>query len=209
MFTLKSPSGFNMTGAQIYERSGRRGWAVAGVLIALANSVVLPRDARTQPVAFTEYTLKAALFVNIAKYTDWPADAFSKPSDPIVIGVLGEDPFGEVLDQLVRGRFVNRRAITVRRASAISELKGAHLVFVSSAGSHTAQDCAVLESSRVVTVGDTAETAPFTAFNFSIEGERIVFSVDLARTKRAGVNISSRLLQLAKTVKRTDEWVVR
>jgi hypothetical protein len=147
--------------------------------------------------------------INIAKYADWPPDAFSKANDPIVIGVLGDDPFGEVLDRLVRGRFVNGRAITIRRASGISELKGAHLVFVSSVGSHAAQDCAVLESFHVLTVGDTAETASFAAFNFSIEGERVVFSVDLARTARAGVNISSRLLQLAKTVKRTNEREVR
>jgi hypothetical protein len=181
----------------------------AGLLLFVAGCFVLPGRAGAQPARLEEYAVKAALLFNIAKYVDWPAEAFSRPDDPIVLGVLGDDPFGEVLDRVVRGRFVNGHPFVVRRAGGISELRGAHLAFVSPAEFHAAEDCAVLEGFHVLTVGDSLVTAQFTAFNFAVEGDKVVFTVDLRRATRTGVTVSSKLLNLAKAVKRTGETEVR
>ena len=179
--------------------------AIFGLLLLVASCSLLPSRVNAQSAPLTEYGVKAALLFNIAKYADWPAEAFSTSSAPIVIGVLGDDPFGDVLDKVVRGRLVNGRPLVVQRAGGISELKGAHLVFFSPAESHAAQDCAVLEEYHILTVGDTAQTALFTAFNFAVEGDKIVFTVDLSRASRAGVSMSSKLLSLAKAVKGTTQ----
>lgn len=194
-----------MTAASIHRRQNRPRRARAAALLLVAICVLFTTRTRAESVHLEEYAVKAALVFNIAKYADWPPAAFSKPDDPIVIGVLGDDPFGEVLDRVVRGRMINGHPLLIRRAGGIAELKGAHLVFVSPGETHAAQDCAVLESFHVLTIGDSGQTALFTAFNFSVEGEKIVFTVDLVRASRAGVNISSRLLNLAKTVKRIRE----
>lgn len=175
------------------------------LLLLVVGLGLLPQRARAESVVLSEYAVKAALLFNIAKYADWPPAAFMQPGDPIVIGVLGDDPFGEVLDRVVRGRMVNGRPFVIRRAGGIAELKGAHLVFVGPAESHGAQDCAVLESFHALTVGDTRSTALFTALNFAVEGDKVVFTVDLTRAARAGVTISSKLLSLAKAVKRLNE----
>jgi hypothetical protein len=199
-----------MTPARTHLRDGRTSRAPAWVaLLCLIGCLLLPVRARAQPVPLSEYAVKAALLFNIAKYANWPPEAFLKPEDPIVIGVLGDDPFGEVLDRVVRGRFVNGHPFVIRRAGGISELKGAHLVFVSPTESDAARDCAALEGFRVLTVGDAGHTALFTAFSFSVEGDKVVFSVNLDRATRAGVTISSKLLSLAKTVRRSGEAEVR
>jgi hypothetical protein len=160
--------------------------------------------------AVREYDLKAALLYNLVKYTDWPADAFAAPSDPIVIGVLGNDPFGQVLDEMTRGRLINGRPISIRRAGGAMELKGSHVVFISPSESHRVpQLCTIIESFRALTIDDTDQGASFTAVNFALEGDRIVFAVDLSRTERVRVTISSNILRLAKVVAKPGEKVFR
>lgn len=198
-----------MTAASHHQSGSRTRRVVSGLLLLAVGWFVLPVRARAEPVALSEYAVKAALLFNIAKYADWPPEAFLQPGDPIVIGVLGDDPFGEVLDRVVRGRVVNGHPLVIRRASGIAELKGAHLVFVGPGESYAAQDCVVLEDFHVLTVSDTRQTALFTALNFAVEGDKVVFTVDLTRAARAGVTISSKLLNLAKTVKRVGETPAR
>ena len=48
-----------------------------------------------------ENQLKAAFLYNFSQFVTWPDDAFSNSSSPIAIGVLGENPFGPVLNDLV------------------------------------------------------------------------------------------------------------
>jgi len=171
---------------------------------------LLGAKVQAQPTALREYDVKAAFLYNVAKYTDWPPEAFSVPSGPIIIGVLGEDPFGEVLDRITHERVINGHPIVVLRARGIAELRNAHLVFISPSESpHVAQDCAAIEKFHVLTIGDTAQSAPFTAVNFGFENDKIVFSVDLNRAAQAGVNLSSKLLRLAKSVVRPDKAMTK
>src|SRR5688572_10203854 len=168
-----------MTPALTRHPSGRMRRAIAGIILFVAGTSQLPgRDLVEPPAPLAEYAVKAALLFNLAKYADWPSTAFATRDAPIVIGVLGSDPFGAVLDRVVRGRVVNGRPIVIRRASGISELKGAHLVFISPDEPHAAQECAVLEELSILTVSDSGPNALFTAFNFVMEGDRIVFTVD-------------------------------
>ena len=149
----------------------------------------------------SEYDVKAAFLLNIAKYTDWPAQAFSGPNAPIVIAILGDDPFGVMLDRLVQGRVINERSVVVRRSKRVADVRGAHVVFIGASESERAASiCASLAESRAVCVGDSAETGPFTGIHFSIENGKVAFSVNLAAVKKSGVAISSKLLRLAKSV---------
>ena len=154
-----------------------------------------------QTMVLREYNVKAAFLYNLVKYTDWPPRAFTQPDEPIVIGLLGDDPFGDVLDRIVAGRTINGHPIVVRRATGVAELKGAHVVFIGpSEAGRAAKQCAAIESFHALTVGDREQTAAFTAVKFALEDDRVVFTVDLARTARVGVRISSKLLNLAKAV---------
>ncbi len=168
---------------------------------ALALVLALLSGARSETAPLPEYNVKGAFLLNIAKYAEWPAQSFADASAPVVIGILGDDPFGAALDRIVRGRVINDRKIAVRRSRRIADLRGAHVVFIgASETERAAANCANLAESGALCVGDTDATAPFTAINFSIENGRIVFSVNLAAVKRSNIAISSKLLHLAKSV---------
>ncbi len=170
--------------------------------LAAVAAVLLPAGtAHGQGAPLPEYSVKAAFLLNIAKYANWPPQSFADPAAPIVIGILGDDPFGPALDRVLHGRVVNDRKITVRRSKRASELRGAHVVFISASESERAgAACASLAESGALCVGDTEASAAFTSINFSLENGKVVFSVNLIAVKRANIAISSKLLHLAKSV---------
>jgi hypothetical protein len=193
-----------------FQKKGISGRVTLGALVfIIAGLSILPLRSRAAGGSLDEYTVKALLIFNFAKYTDWPPKAFPEPGSPIIIGVLGDDPFGEVLDRVVQGRLVKGRPVIIRRANGVAPLQGAHLVFVSASQPQAPQDCAALERAGALTIGDTSYMTHYTAIGFAVEGDRIVFTIDLERTRRTGSNISSQVLKLAKSVKRPDGMVTR
>src|SRR5260370_41881790 len=91
----------------------RRRWRLLGAwLLRLAVLCAAARSAAAQTGAATEYQVKAVFLFNFAQFVDWPADAFSGPTTPLVIGVLGDDPFGDFLDQTVRHEHLGGRPRT-------------------------------------------------------------------------------------------------
>jgi hypothetical protein len=147
-----------------------------------------------------EYHVKAAFLINIAKYADWPPRVLP-PEAPIVIAIVGDDPFGDILDKLIAGRRVNDHRIVIHRAIRANEIRQAHVIFVSrSLGESVAQIRSAPGAEHALLVGDSAYTADFAAINFSVADGRIVFEVNLGAAESAGVKISSKLLNLARAV---------
>ena len=79
------------------------------LLLAL---LALPARAEVSP----EYKLKAAFLFNFTKFVDWPPTAFADATSPVVIGVLGDDPFDGALEDVIRGRTANGHSLTIRRS---------------------------------------------------------------------------------------------
>ena len=63
----------------------------------------------------SEYLIKAGFIFNFAKFVEWPATAFAQPDSPIVIGILGTDPFGTIIDQIVQNKKIGARGFVVKR----------------------------------------------------------------------------------------------
>src|SRR6267154_357061 len=78
-----------------------------------------------------EYRLKAVFLFNFAEFVSWPSEAFIDPQAPLVIGVLGENPFGTHLDEVVRGERVNNRQLVVERYRRVEDIKVCHILFIS------------------------------------------------------------------------------
>ena len=62
-----------------------------------------------------EFDLKAAFLYRFVQFISWPEDAFTDASAPFVIGVLGDDPFGQSLDGILDGERVGTRSIVLQR----------------------------------------------------------------------------------------------
>ncbi len=150
----------------------------------------------------TEYEIKAAFLYNFAKFVEWPADAFSDSRAPIVVGIVGEDPFGASLDAMVFGKSVNGRGLVVKRVSEGPELRSCHILFISSSRQkHLARILEILKDSGVLTVGEADRfTTSGGAIRFVLDENKVRFEINLDATGRARLKLSAKLLALARRV---------
>lgn len=121
---------------------------------------------------------------------------------PIVIGILGEDPFGRVLDDVVRGETVRSRQLVVERFRRVEEIKTCHILFISrSEIEKYEQIFATLNGRPILTVGDTEGFATRGGMiRLLTEQNRIRLRVNVRAARAAGLTISSRLLRAAEIV---------
>src|SRR5664279_2589147 len=88
-------------------------------------------DGRAQESQPTEYQIKAAFLFNFAKFVEWPPEAFADANSPLVIGVLGENPFGDDLERTIRGKTINNRPLVIKEFRSPAEATNCHVLFIS------------------------------------------------------------------------------
>ena len=163
--------------------------------------LLCPLTASAQDV--TEPKLKAAYIYNFAKFTQWPADATTAGS-PLFLCVVGDPAIGRALDQAVKGLTLSGRTITVPQLAADTpSLGGCHIAYLSGlTATQSAKIITGLRDTSVLTISDAqAFTKAGGIAQFFFENGRLLFDVNLASVKRARLQISSRLLTLARTPK--------
>jgi YfiR/HmsC-like len=152
--------------------------------------------------ALSEYQVKAAYLFNFLKFVEWPEESFADPLAPIVIGVVGEDPFGNALPQVVIGKTVQGRDLVIRIYRPGEDLRGVHILFISA--SERKRLPIILSSLRGSSVLTVADTAGFLdaggMIQFLNENGRVRFAINVDATGRAKLKMSSKLLSLAKVV---------
>ena len=149
-----------------------------------------------------EYLIKAGFIYNFANLVQWPTNAFAQLDSPIVIGILGEDPFGTVLDRVLAGKRVNGRAFLVKRLKSAVDLKECHILFVSSSEiAHLAEAIHFVKGMPILTIGEIPGFAKRGGIiNLVLEDNKVHFEVNVEAAKEADLTISSRLLALARIV---------
>jgi hypothetical protein len=162
--------------------------------------MLLPAPMRAQQVS--EYELKAAFLFNFLQFVEWPADSFAAPDSPIVVGVLGEDPFGQPLDQLVQDAAVNGRRIRVRRYEGTEDIDVCHLLFVNVRNAaRTKAAIASLNGRAILTVGDAdGFLEQGGMIQFVTQDNRIRLRINLNVATAARLTLSSKLLRPAQIV---------
>ena len=175
-----------------------RSFAAAGLVVAW----LLATSASAQPSRVSDREVKAIFLFNFAQFVDWPPAAFDGPLAPIVIGVLGEDPFEETLDAIIKGEIVKNRQLLVARFRNLEELSACHILFVSA--SETQRYDRILTALRgrpTLTVGETDGFATRGGMvRFITDRNRVGLQVNLKAAKNAGLTISSNLLRPARIV---------
>ncbi len=173
------------------------------LLLTAGLGVVQVCVAATAP----EYQVKAAFIYKFATYIRWPASA-GTTATPFVIGIIGKDPFGSSLYEVVRAQTVQGRGIRIRALSRMEEVHECDLVFVcASERRNLAQIVAALRGSPVLTVGDMdrfAEQGGMIGL-VTTEDNHIRFDVNRAAIDRAGLRASAQLLHLARIVDETRQ----
>ena len=149
-----------------------------------------------------EADLKAAFLFNFAQFVEWPASAHAQTNSPFVIGVLGTNPFGKTLEELVQGESIQGHPIAVRQFSSTDSIGLCHILFISaSESSRLGEILQDLRNRPILTVGDMEAFARGGGMiRFITVQNRIRFRINLAAVREAGLTISSKLLRLAEVV---------
>lgn len=152
--------------------------------------------------ATLEYRVKAAFLLNFTRFIEWPAGAFSDAGAPFTICILGPDPFGKALDDIVEGEAAGDRKLTVRRITEEPPPKSCQMLFMVPGGKDISKTLEAL-GPGVLTVGEEeAFTREGGAIAFVIDHHRVRFVVNVAAAGRAGLKLSSRLLSVARAIEK-------
>ena len=168
----------------------------APVALLLAACLLGGRPALAAPTA---PQVEAVFIFYFSQFVDWPAGAFTDQRSPIVIGVLGNDPFGGALDQAVAGERVNGRPIVVRHITNIADAAGCHILYISSSeGARLPQILSTLKGHGVLTVSDLGNFVQSGGMiRFELIDQRVRLRINAPAAQAAGLKLSSKLLRAA------------
>jgi hypothetical protein len=182
------------------ERTARRWSALACAWLALA-AVLWAGQVAVGEVS-REYQIKAVFLYNFAQFTDWPTNAFADTNSPLVIGVLGSDPFGDLLDKTLRGEVVRGRTLKAERYRTVEEVKTCHILFIGQSEARQIDRVLELLKDRpILTVSEIEGSARRGMMvRFVTERNRVRFRINPAAIQEAELTLSSQLLRAADIV---------
>jgi len=162
----------------------------------LAASATAPADRAS------ESAVRAALVYNFAKFTEWPPNRIA-PGELLTLCVADDSSMADELEELVANRTVGQRGLMVRRVRLDQSLLTCHLLYAHGLDAkRTARLLELVGSAPILTLSDYDEFARIGGIaNFFVDGGRIRFAINVAAVQRARLQVSSKLLVLAKVVK--------
>jgi len=152
------------------------------------------------PTEYPEYQLKAGYLWNFSRYVDWPARSFKQTNSPLVIGILGQDRFGNDLRKLVAGKKVEGHDLVVRKVETMDQSRECQILFISmSERKRTVDILQALKSAPVLTVGESEGFIQAGGIiNFQVRNRELLLDINRAAAEKVGLRISSKLLQIAE-----------
>jgi hypothetical protein len=175
---------------------------VAALAWTLGSAVL-----RAQQAKPNEYQVKAAYLYNFGRFVAWPAKVAPVKNGSFTICVLGQDPFGPALNATLAGETINGENVAARRIPSPEDAVNCRILFISSSESDRLQQIlATLRDASVLTVSDLPEfTRRGGMVQFTMEGDRVRFEVNLATAEHAGLSLSSELLKVATSVRKNSQ----
>jgi hypothetical protein len=164
----------------------------------LAALLLFPVAARALPASSQEYEVKAAFLYKFGNFVEVPVAVGA----PFVVTVLGDDPFGDALDNMVRGKTIEGRPVQVRRTHNVEEAAHSGIVYISASEKGRLPEILnAFRNTRALTVGDVdGFAAAGGMIGFVVEQKRVRFEINPGAAEQAGIRINAKLLNLARIV---------
>lgn len=166
--------------------------ALRALILSLAS--LTPSTGIAQP---TEVLVKAAFLVKFGAYVTWPV-----ADGPIIICAVGRDMLGTALEQAARDQTIDGRTVVVRRMDSVERDSGCTIAYLGgSASQPVAASLATLRATPVLTVTDSRLSNVRGMIHFQLVQNRVRFDIDDQAAAQSGIEISSKLLALAVSVR--------
>ncbi len=186
--------------------------------VALLVGSIVP-EALADSARSQEYQIKAAFLYNFIKFVEWPKDKIADGNEPISVGIIGKDPFGNAFEPL-KDKKAKGRKIVIKRFKGFEELKEihgkdkaglqreikairkCHVLFICCSEKESQRDIInSVKANSILTIGESEVFFKFGGIiNFLVEEKKVRFEINDTAAKRAKLKISSKLLRLAKRV---------
>jgi hypothetical protein len=152
-----------------------------------------------------EYYRKAALFKVFSQHIKWPENPGKNDrSKPFVIGLIGENPFGDILEKayLQTKKKIKDKNVEIRFIEKMQEIEGCHILFISkSVGKEIEKIAAVTAKKPILTIAEKKGFAEKgVLFNLYISGGQIRFEINAVALRDSGLIVDSQLLSVARIV---------
>jgi len=171
---------------------------LASWLLALSTLVAAAQSTGTA----AEYKVKAVYLIKFVQFVGWPASAFASGDAPLVIGVLGNDPFGRVLDEVAEGEVVKNRRVVIRRYRNIRDVDSPQVLFIGE--SEAPRIRPILGELRGRSILSVSDIEGFSyeggIVRFLMANNKVRFRINVDSAKESNLQISAKLLQLAEIV---------
>ena len=172
--------------------------AMCAMVLSVSAAAVVPVFSAVS--MSLEYDVKAAFLLNFTKFVEWPPSAFAAADAPLTICILGDDPFGRAIDEIVAGESIGGHRIAVERIHADRE-KACQVVYV--ARDKTLPEALTTARSTVLTVGEGDKFLEQGGIiGFVIDNRHVRFDINLKAATNAELKLSSKLLSVARSVEK-------
>lgn len=155
-----------------------------------------------------EYSVKGAFLYSFGRYTSWPKESFTSPSEPFVIGVLGDAPIYPILRRIEQTKQINRRRISIRRLKTAEATNPCHIVFVARTVPREEQQALIRRHSKspVLLVGETTDfTRSGGVIRFFVNEGSVRFEINVQAARRKHFSFDAKLLRLARVIESDKE----
>jgi uncharacterized protein DUF4154 len=181
-----------------------RVWQCPAAVIMIVAFLFFPVLHAQQPRP-NEYQVKAAYLFNFGRFVKWPTAPTAGKDGSFTVCVLGQDPFGAILDSTLAGEDLDGKRVVTRRISKPQDAGTCRILFISSEeGTHLKEILSALDEEGVLTVSDMPDFSRRGGMiQFFMDGNRIRFEINLASAQNARLTLSSELLKVAAAVRKS------
>jgi len=171
------------------------------LIVASALIFIVPQ-VWSQSEPLNDYQVKAAYLYTFTKFVEWPPEVSSDSNAPVVLGIVGKDPFGKSLTDLIAGKSVNGKKVVAKQFKEGQDLRNCQVLFVStSEKNRLTQILGELNGSSVLTVSEIegfAQSGGMIAL--VLENNKVKLEINLEAAARAHLKMSAKMLAVARIV---------
>ena len=167
---------------------------IASLVLLVAQLLVAPAFAGED-----EYKLLAVFFGRFSSYIELP----DRSAKQFVITIIDENPFGNLLDELYKGKLINGKPVEIRYVTRVDDIGQSDILFVSLVNPRTRQEAIDYASKKSILTISTAmgfaERGGIIQLDFLQQHTRI--KINHAAAVKSNIRIGAPLLSLATVIR--------
>lgn len=177
-------------------------WLFISLFFSLNCCPTSHNSAQAARNKFDESQVRAVFLFNLTHFISWPESSFSSPDSPFVITILGDNPFGNNLKNIVKNEKVGLHPIIIKHAKTLNQLEKAHILYIQR--NFKKQLATILEQTSQTGILTVSAYPGFAdsggAVNLLIQQKRLLLELNIVSAEKNDLKFSSKLLRLAKVV---------